>query len=96
MAFLSFQDDVQKSIQILNNFKIAHSILQAVHEDAGSIAAISHEEAQARQDLGLALRVSDPVPGHEINPTSTNIAEFDAKTTSLKHWLDDTSLLDRL
>ncbi|KAL1959908.1 hypothetical protein VTO42DRAFT_576 [Malbranchea cinnamomea] len=59
VAFSSFQAEIQAHISFLNDLKLAHSIAQAVDTDGQVIAAITGEEADARQDRQLALQVNE-------------------------------------
>jgi len=59
LAFLDFETELKKAIQLVEDLRIAHSIAQAVDLDAAAIRQVNTEESQAHQDRNIALKLQD-------------------------------------
>jgi hypothetical protein len=68
VAFATFQMEVQRHLQFLDDLKYAHSVARAVDSDAQAISEIAQVEAQEERDRRLALQMSGQNPDQDAPP----------------------------
>ncbi|TID25008.1 hypothetical protein E2P81_ATG04113 [Venturia nashicola] len=68
LAFAAFQKEIQMSMQILSDLKLAQSFAQAIVTDAQEIAESVQDESRAVGDRRLALQLSGQNPNDDIAP----------------------------
>ena len=88
IAFTDYLAEIEVRLQFFDDFRLAHSIANAVDSDAEAIAELSQAETRAEEDRQVAVRLSDGDPDLQVSPPHQEAAHESFMAKEVSHLAD--------